>query len=73
MFREAVFIGVAMEWLLGDEVVQSVEHEYRLKRSITFDPTVGLRSNFYRGFQSLFSLVRLLNHCSVTRTSGRQP
>ena len=73
MFREAVFIAVAMEWLLRDEVVQSVEHEYRLKRAITFDPTVGSRSNIYRGFQSLFSLVRLLNRCSVTRTSGWQP
>jgi hypothetical protein len=45
-----------MEWLLGDEDVWSVELKYRLKRAITVDPTVGLRSNFYRGFQRLFSL-----------------
>jgi hypothetical protein len=45
-----------MEWLLGDEDVWSVELEYRLKRARTFDLTVGLRSNFYRGFQRLFSL-----------------
>jgi hypothetical protein len=25
-----------------------VEHEYRLKRAIPFDPTIGSRSNFYR-------------------------
>jgi hypothetical protein len=36
---------VAMEWLLRDDDVWSVELEYRLKRSITFDPTVGLLSN----------------------------
>jgi hypothetical protein len=55
-FREDVFIRVAMEWLLGDEDVWSVEVEYQLKRTITFGPTVGLLSNFYRGFQRLFSL-----------------
>ena len=49
-FREAVFLGVAMEWLLGDDDVWSVELEYRLKMARTFDPTVGSRSNFYRGF-----------------------
>ena len=48
MFREAVFIAVAMEWLLRDEVVQSVEHEYRLKRAITFDLIVG-RSQIFTG------------------------
>ena len=41
IFTEVVFLGEAMEWLLGDEDVWSVEHEYRLKRAITFDPTVG--------------------------------
>jgi hypothetical protein len=38
-----------MEWLLGDEDVWSVELEYRLKRTIAFDPTVGSRSKFSRG------------------------
>jgi hypothetical protein len=33
-----------MEWLLGDEDVWSVELKYRLKRAITFDPTIGSRS-----------------------------
>jgi len=49
-FLEAIFIGVAMEWLLDDEDVWSVELEYRLKKARVFDPTVGSRSNFYRGF-----------------------
>jgi hypothetical protein len=45
---EAVFLRVAMEWLLDDEDIWCVEHEYRLKRAIPFDPTIGSRSNFYR-------------------------
>ena len=48
-FPEAVFLRPAMEWLLGDEDVWSVELEYRLKRTITFDLTVGSRSKFSRG------------------------
>ena len=40
-FPEAVFHGVDMEWLLGDEDVWSVGLQYRVKRAITFDPTVG--------------------------------
>jgi hypothetical protein len=45
-----------MEWLFDDEDVWSVELEYRLKRAIAFDPTVGSRSKFSRGFQRLFLL-----------------
>ena len=37
-----------MQWLLGVEDVRSVVLEYRLKRAITFDPTVGSHSKFYR-------------------------
>jgi len=48
-FIEAVFLWVAMDWLLGDDDVWSVELQYRLKRAIPFEPTVGSRSNFYRG------------------------
>jgi len=44
-----------MEWLLGDEDVWSVKLEYRLKRALTFDSTVGSCSNFYKGFQRLLS------------------
>ena len=47
-FTEVVFLRVAMEWLLGDEHVWSVELECRLKRAIPFDPNVGSLSNFYR-------------------------
>jgi hypothetical protein len=40
-FTEVVFLWVAMEWLLGVHDVWSIEVEYRLKKAITFDPTVG--------------------------------
>jgi hypothetical protein len=39
-FAEVVFLRIAMEWLLGDEDVLSVELEYQLKRAIAFDPHV---------------------------------
>ena len=39
-FSEDVFLKLAMEWLLGDEDVWPVELKDRLKRAITFDPTV---------------------------------
>jgi hypothetical protein len=48
-FKEVVFLRVAMEWLLGDEDVWLLVVKYQLKRAITFDPTIGSRSNFYRG------------------------
>jgi hypothetical protein len=53
-FLEVVFLGVAIEWLLDDEDVLSVKLEYGLKRAITFDPTVGLCSNVYRGSKGCF-------------------
>ena len=43
-------LGVAMEWLLDDEHVWSVDLEYQLKKAINFDSTVGSRSNFSRSF-----------------------
>jgi hypothetical protein len=47
-FTDVVFLMVAVEWLVRDEDVLSVELEYRLKRAIPFDPNIGSRSNFYR-------------------------
>ena len=48
-FLEAVFSGVAMEWLRGDDDVWSVELEYRPKRAMTFYLTVRSRSKFSIG------------------------
>jgi hypothetical protein len=47
-FPEAVFCGVDMEWLLGDEDVWSDDLQYRLKKAITFDSTVA-RSQIFTG------------------------
>jgi hypothetical protein len=55
-FTEVVFLWVAMEWLLGVHDVWSIEVEYRLKKAITFDPTIGSRSNVYQGFERQFFL-----------------
>jgi len=41
---DAVFLGVDVESLLGEAEVSKLE--YRFERAITFDPTVGSRSNF---------------------------
>jgi hypothetical protein len=71
-FREAVFRGIYTECLLSDKDVWSTEQEHRLKRAITFGPTVGSHSNFCMGFQWLFSLGKLWNRW-VIRMSGRQP
>jgi hypothetical protein len=46
---EAIFLRVAMEWLLDEEDIWCVELEYRLKRAIPFDQTVVAPSNFYAG------------------------
>jgi len=35
-----------MEWLLCEENVWSIELEYQVKKAITFDPSVGSRTNF---------------------------
>ena len=49
IFTDVVFLMVAMEWLISDEDVLSVELEYRLKRAIPLDQTVVPPSNFYAG------------------------
>jgi hypothetical protein len=48
-FKDVVFLMVAVEWLLGDEDVWSVELDHLVKKAIPFDPTAGSRSNFCRG------------------------
>jgi hypothetical protein len=40
----------AMEWLMGDVDVWSPILVYQLKKAITFDPTVGSLSKFYKRF-----------------------
>jgi hypothetical protein len=45
-----------MESLLGEEEVCSCRTRITAKKGVTFDPTIGSRSNFYRSFQRPFSL-----------------
>jgi hypothetical protein len=42
--------------------------EYRLKTSITFDPTVGSCAMFYKSFRRLFSLAS--NEVATRHTQG---
>jgi len=59
-----------MEWLLSEGDVWSVDLEYRQKRAITFDPTVGSSSNFYTGCSPLgsYGMATRLRGCLVGRT-----
>jgi len=43
--------------------------EYRFERAITFEPTVGVPSTFYRSFRKLFFLEYMCNRYSVRRRS----
>jgi len=45
--------------------------EYRFERAITFDPTVGSPSNFYRSFRELFFLEYMWHRYTVRRRSRR--
>jgi hypothetical protein len=45
-----------VELLLGERMSRRSNIEYRFERAITFDPTVGSPSNFYRIFRKPFSL-----------------
>jgi hypothetical protein len=69
-FLEAVLLRVALDFLLDDEDVWSASLEKRLKRVITFDPTVRSRLNFYTSFRMPFSLWLFSNRYLVKRRSG---
>jgi len=45
--------------------------EYRFEMAMTFDPTVGSRSNSYWSFGMPFSMEWMTNRYSVMMTSGR--
>jgi len=54
-FSDIVFLGVDVESLLADAEVSSLRPDYGFERAITFDPTVGSPSKFYRSFRTPFS------------------
>jgi len=54
-FPDAVFLGVDVESLLDEWRNRRSRPEYPFERAITFDPTVGSPSKFYRSFRTPFS------------------
>jgi hypothetical protein len=49
-FPDALFHALDEESILGDDEVWSSHAGWTVRKAITFDPTIGLRSNFYRSF-----------------------
>jgi len=72
-FPDAFFHEVDEGSILDDDEVRSgrARLDGRFKIAITFDPTVGSRSNFYWSFQMPFSMQWMRNRFSVMRRSGR--
>jgi len=58
VFPKAVFLGVAMEWLLGDEDVFAVELDFWLEKAITFlDPVfLGAAMEWLLGDEDVWSV-----------------
>jgi len=65
----------SMEWMRNRYSVMMwsgrARLEGRFERAITFDPTVGSRSNFYWSFRTPFSMEWIRNRYSVMMRSGR--
>jgi len=57
--------------ILGDDVVLSSQAGWTVRKAITFDPTVGSRSNFYWSFRMLFCEEWMRDRHSVMMRSGR--
>jgi len=53
-FPDALFNGVDEESILDDDEVWSSQAGWTVRKAITFDPTVGSRSNFYWSFGMTF-------------------
>jgi hypothetical protein len=54
-FSDELFHAVDEESILDDDEVWSSQAGWTGRKAITFDPTVGWRSNFYRSFRMNFS------------------
>jgi len=55
-FPDAFFHAVDDGLILGDVEVWSSQARWTGRKAITFDPTVGSRSNFYWSFRMPFSM-----------------
>jgi hypothetical protein len=69
-FPDALFHGVDEESILVDDEVWSSQAGWTGRKAITFHPTVGSRSNFYRSFRMHFSTELMRNRYSVMMRSG---
>jgi hypothetical protein len=69
-FLDALFKGVDEESILDDDEVWSSQAGWTGRKAITFHPTVGSRSNFYRSFRMHFSMEWMRNRYSMMMRSG---
>jgi hypothetical protein len=70
-FTDALFHGVDEESILYDDEVRSSQAGWTVRKAITFHPTVGPRSKFYRSFRMHFSMEWMRNRYSMMMRSGR--
>jgi len=70
-FPDELFHAMDEGSMLGDDEVWSIQAGWTVRKAITFDPTVGSRSNFYRSFRMNFSMEWVRNRYSVMMSSGR--
>jgi hypothetical protein len=70
-FPDALFHGVDEESILDEDKVWSSQAGWTVRKAITFNPTVGSRSNFYRSFRMHFSMEWMTNRYSMMMTSAR--
>jgi len=69
-FPDALFHAVDEGSILGDDEVWSSQAAWTVRKAITFDSTVGSRSNFYWSFRMPFSMEWISNRSSVMMRSG---
>jgi hypothetical protein len=70
-FPDALFHRVDEESILDDDEVWASQAGWTVRKAITFDPTVGSRSNFYWSFWMHFSMECMRNRYSLMMRSGR--
>jgi hypothetical protein len=70
-FPDALFHALDEESIVGDNEVSFSQAFWTVRKAITFDPTVGSRSNFYRSFRMNFSMQWMRDPYSMMMRSGR--
>jgi len=70
-FPDALFHGVDVESILGEEDVWSRQARVTARKGRTFDLTVGSRSNFFWSFRMPFCMEWMRNRYSVMIMTGR--